>query len=117
VGVDRKSGWFLLAIMLLSAALPSLACLATARHTACCQQMMQDCGSSMTMADSCCKMRSTDTNMPPALVSHPESDSSLSQLVVAAILMPAPVNDAALVTSAETPPGAPACGRSSILRI
>ncbi len=115
--VDRKSGWFLLAIMLLSAALPSLACLATARHTACCQQMMQDCESSMTMADSCCKMRSTDTNMPPALASHPESTNLSSHLVVASILMPALVNDAALVTLAETPPGAPACGRSSILRI
>jgi hypothetical protein len=115
--VDRKSGWFLLAIMLLSAALPSVACLATARHSACCQQMMQDCGSSMAMADTCCKMRSTDPGMPPALASHPGSNVLSSHLVVAAILMPAPANDGAVTAFAETPPRAPATDRSSILRI
>jgi hypothetical protein len=117
VQVDRKSGWFLLAIMLLSAALPTSSCLATARHSACCQQMMQDCGSSMAMADTCCKMRSTDPGMPPALALHPGSNVLSSHPVAAAILMPAPANDATLTTLAETPPGAPASGRSSILRI
>ena len=115
--VDRKSAWFMLVIMLLSAAIPSLACLAPARHSACCQEMMQDCGSSMATADSCCKMRSTDPNVPPALALHPENSGLSSQLAVAAILMPAPANIVALVTSAEPPPGAPASGRSSILRI
>ncbi|HMG84143.1 MAG TPA: hypothetical protein VK574_00280 [Terracidiphilus sp.] len=115
--MDRKSSWLLLAIMLLSAALPTLACLATARHSACCRQMMQDCGSSIAMADTCCKMRSTDTSLPPALASQPESNGLSSQIVVAAILVPAPVNGAALTPSAKTPPGEPASGRSSILRI
>jgi hypothetical protein len=107
----------MLAMMLLSAALPSLACLATAHYSACCQQMMQDCGSSMAMADSCCKMRSTDPSMPPALATQPQCNVLTSQIVVAAILMPASVNGTALVPSSETPPGAPAWGRSSILRI
>lgn len=116
--VNRKGAWFLLAIMLLSAALPSLACLATARHSACCQQMMDNCGSSMTMADSCCKMRATDTNMPPALASQPESNGVLAHVVAPAILMPAAVNDSAFAPSGETPPASPPpSGRSSILRI
>lgn len=114
--VDRKSAWFLLVIVLLSAALPGLACLAPAHHSACCQEMMQDCGSSMTMPDSCCKMRSTDPNLPPALALHPENTGLSSQVFVASILMP-PANVIALVTSAETPPSSPASSRSSILRI
>jgi hypothetical protein len=105
----------MLAMMLLSAALPSFACLANEHHSACCQQMTQDCSSSMTMADSCCKMRSTDTSMPPALATQPHGLTS--QIVVAAILMPAPVNAVAPIPSSETPPGAPASDRSSILRI
>jgi hypothetical protein len=107
----------MLAMMLLSAALPSFACLANEHHSACCQQMTQDCSSSMTMADSCCKMRSTDTSMPPALATQPQCNGLTSQIVVAAILMPAPVNAAAPIPSSETPPGAPASNRSSILRI
>lgn len=115
--VNRKGGWFLLAIMLLSAAVPSLACLATARHSACCQQMMDNCGSSMTMADSCCKMRATDTSMPPALASQPESNGVLAHVVVPVTFIPDPVNGSAFASSAEAPPGTPASGRPSILRI
>jgi hypothetical protein len=79
--------------------------------------MMQDCSSSMAMADTCCKMRSTDQSMPPALATQPPSNGLTSQIVVSAILMPAPVSGAALTTLVETPPRSPASGRSSILRI
>lgn len=72
----------------------------------------------MTMADSCCKMRATDTNMPPALASQPESNGVLAHVFAPAILMPAAVNGSAFAPSGETPPASPPpSGRSSILRI
>jgi hypothetical protein len=71
----------------------------------------------MTMANSCCKMRATDTSMPPALASQPESNGVLAHVVAPAVLMPAAVYGSALAPSGETPPGAPPAGRSSILRI
>lgn len=118
VRVDRKGAWFLVAIMLLSAAIPGLACLAPTHPPACCQQMAQGCNSTMATAGSaCCKIRSTDTRIPPALVSQPENDCLSSQLVLTAILLPAPISDAAFVPPGESPTTASASARSSILRI
>ena len=72
----------------------------------------------MAMAgSSCCEMRSTDTSMPPALASQPENNGLSSHLALTATLFAVPVGGAALVQPAEAPPGAPASGRSSTLRI
>ncbi len=53
---------------LLSAALPTSP-VSRPRHSACCQQMMDNCGSSMTMADSPAQDACDRPNMPPALAS------------------------------------------------
>jgi hypothetical protein len=108
----------MLAIMLLSVALPSLACLSPVQHSACCRQMMEDCGSSMaTASPSCCNMRSTDTTVPPALASQPESNGLSFPLAVTAILTPVATSRSVLTSSTEEPPGDPVSYRFSILRI
>jgi hypothetical protein len=108
----------MLAIMVLWAALPGIACFVPAPHHACCQQMMQDCGSSMAMANpSCCKVHSSDSNMPPAQASRSEGTSLPAHIFFSAKLPFAPTEVSAASQTSETPPVTPASSRSSILRI
>lgn len=118
MNVSRKGAWIMLAIVVLWAAIPGLACLAPAPRHACCTQMMQDCGPSMAMADhACCKVQSQDPNTPPVQASRPDPSSLLadaSQGDFGAIL---PVVTTFSVLSSETPPGPSASPHRSILRI
>jgi len=116
--VRRKAEWFVLAMALLWAALPSLACLAPAPQHACCRQMMHDCGSSNAMAhQSCCKMQAPDTNLPPAQTSRTEATILAGHATLFAIGAAAPLQGVALAQTAEMPPGQVAADRNSILRI
>jgi hypothetical protein len=119
VRVGRKNAWILAAIMVLSTALPGLACLAPAPHQDCCKQMMmQDCGSSMEMADpACCKVHSSDQNAPPAQASRPAGASLPDHAFLFLKFDLAPVNNARSTPVTETPPRTTASGRVSILRI
>jgi hypothetical protein len=108
----------MLAIMVLWAALPGIACFASAPHHTCCRQMMQDCGPSMAMANpSCCKVHSSDSNIPPAQVSRPEGTSLPAHIFVTAKLPFTSPDVSAASQISETPPGSPASSRNSILRI
>src|SRR5579863_3891066 len=108
----------MLAIVLLSAALPGLVCLAPTHPADCCLQMMQECGSSMATLDaSCCKMRSTDTSMPPTPLSQTQINGISSHLVVASFLMAPRLSDVSLTSLADTAHCLATSGRSSILRI
>jgi hypothetical protein len=116
--VGSKGSWFMLAIVVLWAALPGLACFAPATQHECCQQMMQDCGSSRAMADpSCCKVHSSDPNLPPAQASRPEVTSQPVHIFDSAKLAVASLDGAAVTRTAETPSGAIDSGHISILRI
>lgn len=116
--VRTKNAWIMLAIMVLWTALPGLACLAPAAHQDCCRQMMQDCGSSMAMADpSCCKVHSSDNSIPPAQASRPEGTSVPAHAFTSLRLDLAPLDDAKSTAVAETPPRAAASSHISILRI
>lgn len=115
--VGCKGVWFMLAIVVLWAALPGVACFAPAPHHACCQQMMQDCGSSMALTDpSCCKVHSSDPTQPPAQASRPEGTSQPVHIFVSANLACASLDDA-LAAHIEAAPGTLPPSRSSILRI
>jgi hypothetical protein len=108
----------MLAIMVLWAALPGFACLAPTPHHDCCQQMMQDCGSSMAMADpSCCKVHSSDTGIPPAQASQSEGTSAPVHVFLGMALAFTPLDRAASGHMAEIPPDAGSSGHNSILRI
>jgi len=108
----------MVAILVLWTALPSLACLAPAPQQACCRQMMQDCGSSMTIAaPSCCKVHSSDSSIPPAQATRIEASSFATHIYAGAKLPTGESNVAAFARIAETPPGAPGASRNSILRI
>ena len=118
MGVGKKAEWFLLAMTLLWAALPSLACLAPASQHACCRQMMHDCDSSSAMAhQSCCKVQAPDTNLPPAQTSRPEVTILAGHATLFAIGAASPMQGVALAQTAEMPPGRLAVDRNSILRI
>ena len=116
--VSTKNAWIMLAIIVLWAALPGLACLAPAAHQDCCQQMMQDCGSSMAMTDpSCCKVHSSDPSMPPAQASRPEGNNVPAHIFLSLKFELAPLDEAKATPVAETPPRATASSHISILRI
>lgn len=118
VYVGSKRALFMLAIVALWAVLPGLACFAPATHHACCRQMTEACGSSMSAANpSCCKVHSSDSDMPPAQASQSEDTSLVAHLLVGAKLPFAPAEVSAAVQTFEDPPGPPAATRISILRI
>ncbi|WP_348262667.1 hypothetical protein P8935_23110 [Telmatobacter sp. DSM 110680] len=113
-----KNGWIMLAIMALWTALPGLSCLAPAAHQDCCRQMMQDCGSSMAMADpSCCKVHSSDPSMPPAQASRPEGTSLSAHIFLSLKFDLVSLDETKTTPVAETPPRASASSHISILRI
>jgi len=119
VRVRGKGAFFMLAIVVLWATLPGLACFAPAPHDTCCQQMMmQGCGPSMAIADpSCCKVHSSDTTVPPAQASRPEGTSQPAAIFNIAKLALDPLNGTGSSQLSETPPGTPPSSRNSILRI
>jgi hypothetical protein len=118
VRVGTKNAWIMLAIIVLWTALPGLACLAPAPHQDCCQQMMQDCGSSMAMADpSCCKVHSSDNNIPPAQASRPEGTSVPAHIFLSLQFDLAPLDNGKSTQVTETPPRAVDFSHISILRI
>jgi hypothetical protein len=108
----------MLAILVFWTALPGLACLAPAPQHACCQQMMQDCGPSMTMTDpSCCMVHSSDTSMPPAQATRIEASTFATHIYAGAKPPTSEPGVAAFARMAEMPPGAAGSSHNSILRI
>jgi hypothetical protein len=118
VRVGNKGAWFMLSILAFWAAMPGLACLAPIPQHACCRQMMQDCGPSMAMGDpSCCKVHSSDTNLPPAQGSRVEASTFAIHDGAITTFLPVDPNSASLARMAETPPGAAGAAHNFILRI
>lgn len=116
--VRQKGAIFMLAILMLWAALPGLDCLAPASQDQCCQQMMQDCGPSMAMSDaSCCKVHSTDTNLQPSQPSAVSGADLRTYTAISSDAQATSLDAIAVVHTAETPPGSSSLSRSSILRI
>jgi hypothetical protein len=80
--------------------------------------MMQDCGSSMAMADpSCCKVHSSDPSMPPAQASRPEGTSVPTHIFLTLKFDLAPLEGAKNIQVTETPPRAATSSQISILKI
>ena len=117
--VGTKNAWMMLAIMVLWTALPGLDCFTPAPHQDCCKHMMmQDCGSSMAMADpSCCKVHSSDQNIPPAQTARPEGATVPAHVYLAVSFDLAALDSTNSAPVTETPPRTAASGRISILRI
>jgi hypothetical protein len=110
-----KGAILMLAIVVLWATLPGLACLAPAMHDSCCQQMMQDCGSSMVMANpSCCKVHSSDTSVPPAQANTADGAKLITLSHSSIRIDASSLAVEAMVRAAENPPSST---YSSILRI
>ena len=116
VSVGNKTAWTMLALALLWAALPALACASPAPQHACCHHMMQDCGPSMA-TPSCCNARPSGAAVPPAQASQAQRDVVVAHLsVVSRIAAPA-ADGFAPIRAAETPPGSVASLHSTVLRI
>jgi hypothetical protein len=72
----------------------------------------------MAMANtSCCKVHSSDTDMPPLQASRSEGTSLSAHILAGAELPFALAQISMALSTSETPPGPPASSRISILRI
>ncbi len=117
--MGRKSAVVLLAIVVLWAAMPALACLAPTGRAACCQSMaMQDCGSPAVMhCSSCCRIQPADTPLIPGSASISDHMAGLAQCAVPAALVPLPVAGNGILRTAAIPPLPGSPGNGSVLRI
>jgi hypothetical protein len=117
MNVGRKFGLTLLAIVVLWAVTPALACLAPSAHLSCCQGMeMQHCASPATMqCGDCCRVRPADApQLPGPAVNHAVGSAPLPAPAALAFL-PAAGRAIPLASETPIPPGSP--GVASILRI
>ena len=115
--MGRKGAFLLLAVVVLWAATPALACLTPAAHRSCCQGMaMQDCASpAMMHCGDCCSVQPGDAPLlPGSAVDHVVGFVTAAAPAVVALL-PAAGNAARLASETPLPPGSPGVG--SILRI
>lgn len=112
----------MLAIVVLWAASPAVACLLPARPMTpaeheCCQKMAQQCGSSMMPAShTCCQAQQDHTAVSPVPTYSPTRPFSVALVPHTASLLMAPVLFARELPAFDSPPGA-APGSTSILRI
>ena len=117
--MGRKGAFVLLAMMVLWAATPALACLTPVAHRSCCQGMaMRDCASpAMTHCGDCCRVQPADAPLLPGSASAVDHavGSMPSPAPTALAILPAAGKAALLAFETPLPPGSP--GTSSILRI
>ena len=118
--VGKKGALVLLAIVVLWAATPALACLTpTTAHRSCCKGMaMQGCDSAAMMhCGECCRMQPADAPLLPGsanAVDH--AVGSVPSPAPTALALPTAIgNPILLAFEAPLPPGSPGAG--SILRI
>lgn len=117
--MGRKGAFVLLAIVVLWAATPALACLTPMAHRSCCQGMaMRDCASpAMMHCGDCCRVQPADAPLLPRSASAVDHavGSMPSPVPTALALLPAAGQAILLVSVTPLPPGSPGIG--SILRI
>jgi hypothetical protein len=104
--------------VVLWATLPTLACLTPPPSHACCRHMMQDCESSMMVANlACCDAHSSDSGLPTAPASHANGIDLLADACVATRVSATELDGCTISRIAETPPPTPLSSDTSILRI
>jgi hypothetical protein len=117
--VGRKSAFVLLAIVVLWAATPALACLTPPAHRSCCQgTMMRDCDSPAAMqCGDCCSVQPADAPLLPVPANAVDHAVGSVTAAAPAALVLLPAAGSAIVHTIETPhpPGSPGAG--SVLRI
>jgi hypothetical protein len=116
--VGRKGALVLLAVVVLWAATPALACLTPAAQHACCQGMMQGCGSSPMMTNhACCRVQPPAPADPSGAASAADHAFQCAQLPVrvATLAPPSSTTVSNRITGAPPPESLP--GNNSILRI
>lgn len=117
--VGRKGAFVLLAIVVLWAATPALACLMPSAHPSCCQGMsMQNCSApAMMQCGDCCSVHPADAPLLPGSAGAIDhlAGSVTSPASTALALSPAAGQVTLLVSESPLPPGS--AGVGSILRI
>lgn len=115
--MGKKGAFLSLAVVVLWAATPALACLTPVAHHSCCQGMaMQNCGSAVMMhCGDCCSVQPGNAPLPPgSAIDHVVGSVTAAAPAVMAVL-PAAGDAALLASETPLPPGSPGVG--SILRI
>lgn len=116
VSMSKQSAILLLAVVVLWTAVPAFACLMPTQHHACCQQMTQDCSTTMGADSSCCQAHLPQSNFPPARdlgadrLAQFASDPVSATLVIPVVLQKLPVQ-------AATAPPPLTLSSNSVLRI
>lgn len=116
--VGRKGVFVLLAIVVLWAAIPAVACLMPSAHSSCCHGMpTQDCSAAVMMqCGDCCSVRSGTPLLPGSAVAIDHAAGSAPSPALTALALPPVARNANLfVSGTKLPPGSPGVG--SILRI
>jgi hypothetical protein len=117
VNVGKKSAWLMMVVVAFWAAVPAFALLKAAQPDACCQQMMQGCGScEMGANQTCCQVHAPDTSVPLGRATSVERLVPLLNMDAGRVL---PVPLVGSVSSCQTSEGPPPVSRpgSSVLRI
>jgi hypothetical protein len=108
----------MLTMVVLWAVVPALACLTPPPSHACCRHMMQDCDSSMMVANlACCDAHSSDTGIPAAPATHANGIDLLAHVCAAARVSATELDGFTISRIAETPPATPLSSGISVLRI
>jgi hypothetical protein len=117
--MGRKGAFLLLAVMILWAVAPALACVTLMAHRSCCQGMaMQDCASSaMMQCGDCCRAQPTDAPLLPASASAVDHALGSGPSLTATELALLPGAGQAILLAFEAPPPPGFSGGGSILRI
>ncbi|UWZ84214.1 hypothetical protein [Occallatibacter riparius] len=113
----RRSAFLVLAVVVLWAMSPALACLAAAPCHQCCHAMMVDCDTATMAAQPCCQLQSSNTAIPADRDATTELSSGALQTLVL-VDLPDLSGAAVLerIPSKAPPPRLPS-GASTILRI
>ena len=121
--VTRTGALIMLAITVLWAATPAIACLVpmhtmTQAEHDCCLKMAQECGSSMMPSShSCCQVQRHDTSVTPVSTYSPTRPFDVAVVPQMAIPLLVNTSNFARMEACETPPPESSPGGSSILRI
>jgi hypothetical protein len=117
--MGRKGALLLLAVMVLWAVTPALACLARMAQPSCCQgTAMQDCASpAMMQCSDCCRVQPADAPLLPGSASAVDhaAGSLPSPAATELVVLPEAGEEILLAFEAPPPPGF--SGAGSILRI
>jgi hypothetical protein len=108
----------MLAVVVLWAAAPALACLIATPCHDCCHAMMMDCDSAATSAaHTCCQLHSSNAAVPVGSVVAPELQAGPAQALASAVLPDLAGLAGSKPASFKAPPPRSPLGASTILRI